>query len=111
MTASTGPNEDGGFHELESVGARAAAPGRSQARPAPAGGSASHEVESVRTLGERSEGPPRASSAPSGGSAVREATSVGAISSSREFFMRQRLGWRWNFGHDVSDEGVGRQSF
>jgi formyl-CoA transferase len=57
--------------------AAAASAGPPQAKPAPSGGSALHEVKSVGAR-MRSAGPPQARPAPSGGSAVREATSVGA---------------------------------
>ena len=61
-----------------SVGAPAASAGPPQARPAPSGGSAAHEVASVGAVA-ASAGPPQARPAPSGGSAAHEVASVGAI--------------------------------
>ena len=61
-----------------SAGAPAANAGPPQARPAPSGGSAAHEVASVGALA-ASAGPPQARPAPSGGSAAHEVASVGAI--------------------------------
>ena len=61
-----------------SAGAPAANAGPPQARPAPSGGSAAHEVASVGAVA-ASAGPPQARPAPSGGSAAHEVASVGAI--------------------------------
>ena len=61
-----------------SAEAPAANAGPPQARPAPSGGSAAHEVASVGALA-ASAGPPQARPAPSGGSAAHEVASVGAI--------------------------------
>ena len=61
-----------------SAGAPAANAGPPQARPAPSGGSAAHEVASVGAPA-ASAGPPQARPAPSGGSAAHEVASVGAI--------------------------------
>ena len=61
-----------------SAGAPAASAGPPQARPAPSGGSAAHEVASVGAPA-ASAGPPQARPAPSGGSAAHEVASVGAI--------------------------------
>ena len=61
-----------------SAGAPAASAGPPQARPAPSGGSAAHEVASVGAVA-ASAGPPQARPAPSGGSAAHEVASVGAI--------------------------------
>ena len=52
--------------------------GPPQARPAPSGDSAAHEVASVGAVA-ASAGPPQARPAPSGGSAAHEVASVGAI--------------------------------
>jgi len=60
-----------------SVGAPAASAGPPQARPAPSGGSAAHEVASVGAPA-ASAGPPQARPAPLGGSAAHEVASVGA---------------------------------
>ena len=61
-----------------SAGAPAANAGPPQARPAPSGDSAAHEVASVGAPA-ASAGPPQARPAPSGGSAAHEVASVGAI--------------------------------
>ena len=61
-----------------SAGAPATNAGPPQARPAPSGGSAAHEVASVGAVA-ASAGPPQARPAPSGGSAAHEVASVGAI--------------------------------
>ena len=61
-----------------SAGAPAANAGPPQARPAPSGDSAAHEVASVGAVA-ASAGPPQARPAPSGGSAAHEVASVGAI--------------------------------
>ena len=61
-----------------SAGAPATRAGPPQARPAPSGGSAAHEVASVGAVA-ASAGPPQARPAPSGGSAAHEVASVGAI--------------------------------
>ena len=61
-----------------SAGAPAASAGPPQARPAPSGDSAAHEVASVGAVA-ASAGPPQARPAPSGGSAAHEVASVGAI--------------------------------
>ena len=61
-----------------SAGGPAANAGPPQARPAPSGGSAAHEVASVGAVA-ASAGPPQARPAPSGGSAAHEVASVGAI--------------------------------
>ena len=61
-----------------SAGAPAASAGPPQARPAPSGSSAAHEVASVGAVA-ASAGPPQARPAPSGGSAAHEVASVGAI--------------------------------
>ena len=61
-----------------SAGAPAANAGPPQARPAPSGGSAAHEVAGVGAPA-ASAGPPQARPAPSGGSAAHEVASVGAI--------------------------------
>jgi ATPase, P-type (transporting), HAD superfamily, subfamily IC len=61
-----------------SAGAPAANAGPPQARPAPSGGSAAHEVASVGAVA-ASAGPPQARPAPSGGSAAHEVAGVGAI--------------------------------
>ena len=61
-----------------SAGAPATRAGPPQARPAPSGDSAAHEVASVGAVA-ASAGPPQARPAPSGGSAAHEVASVGAI--------------------------------
>ena len=61
-----------------SAEAPAASAGPPQARPAPSGGSAAHEVASVGAPA-ASAGPPQARPAPSGGSAAHAVASVGAI--------------------------------
>ena len=61
-----------------SAGAPATRAGPPQARPAPSGGSAAHEVASVGAVA-ASAGPPQARPAPSGGSAAHAVASVGAI--------------------------------
>ena len=61
-----------------SAEAPAASAGPPQARPAPSGDSAAHEVASVGAMA-ASAGPPQARPAPSGGSAAHEVASVGAI--------------------------------
>ena len=61
-----------------SAGAPATRAGPPQARPAPSGGSAAHEVAGVGAPA-ASAGPPQARPAPSGGSAAHEVASVGAI--------------------------------
>ena len=61
-----------------SAGAPAASAGPPQARPAPSGDSAAHEVASVGAVA-ASAGPPQARPAPSGSSAAHEVASVGAI--------------------------------
>ena len=76
--ARPAPSGDSAAHEVASVGAVAASAGPPQARPAPSGGSAAHEVASVGALA-ASAGPPQARPAPSGGSAAHEVASVGAI--------------------------------
>ena len=76
--ARPAPSGDSAAHEVASVGAVAASAGPPQARPAPSGGSAAHEVASVGAVA-ASAGPPQARPAPSGGSAAHEVASVGAI--------------------------------
>ncbi|WP_286137879.1 cation-transporting P-type ATPase, partial [Polaromonas sp. C04] len=63
------------------MGAPAASAGPPQARPAPLGGSAAHEVASVGAPA-ASAGPPQARPAPLGGSAAHEVASVGAPAAS-----------------------------
>ena len=75
--ARPAPSGGSAAHEVASVGATAASAGPPQARPAPSGGSAVHEVTSVGATA-ASAGPPQARPAPPGGSAVHEVTSVGA---------------------------------
>ncbi|MDI1338982.1 cation-translocating P-type ATPase [Polaromonas sp.] len=62
----------------QSLANAAASAGPPQARPAPSGGSAAHEVASVG-VSAASAGPPQARPAPSGGSAAHEVASVGAL--------------------------------
>ena len=77
--ARPAPSGGSAAHEVASVGAPAASAGPPQARPAPLGGSAAHEVASVGAPA-ASAGPPQARPAPSGGSAAHEVASVGAMS-------------------------------
>ena len=76
--ARPAPSGGSAAHEVASVGAPAASAGPPQARPAPSGDSAAHEVASVGAVA-ASAGPPQARPAPSGGSAAHEVASVGAI--------------------------------
>jgi len=79
--ARPAPSGGSAAHEVASVGASAASAGPPQARPAPSGGSAAHEVASVGASA-ASAGPPQARPAPSGGSAAHEVASVGASAAS-----------------------------